>query len=290
MCICSLQGPLSGAEGARRAETGVVYEILLLLSTRKTQYSKCIFPVHTQLTHGFSHTSVRFSHTAQSTRTSHKEKYGLITSNAIFEHCLKAQPKSASQTHGWPRLSEHWPAGFSFVEFENLQHPLPLLWSRLPFYFILIIFFFLLFFFGGGGGDLCSDLLSSYNYSKASGRFLKKKKHLPSVFFSVREHSTYSTWDLCRNRWQTHTTSHTKMKLVLMQKCTIKILNKIFCFCMLLILLRAVFAEPVCVFGSRLLTWKPKFCFLHMSWGNNLEKDVQMILFDKTKSDWAIIC
>lgn len=70
--------------------------------------------------------------------------------------------------------------------------------------------------------------ISSHDYSRPNVHFLKSTTKCLFKCGSIRHIQPRSSSK------RTHTTHHTKMKLVLMQKCTIiliKILNKIFCFC-----------------------------------------------------------
>lgn len=142
---CVVQGAIPGAEGDRRAEAGVVHQILLLLSTNAYKHTGTHIHIQ-QLQVHFISTSLLLIHICLLPRLKHTHTHTnrepwkqTNTSTDIwahhqqghFKHCLKAQPKSASQTHAWPLL-RHWPAGSCLYSLE-CRHMFCFFKGRLPF-------------------------------------------------------------------------------------------------------------------------------------------------------------
>lgn len=123
---CVVQGAIPGAEGDRRAEAGVVHQILLLLSTNAYKHTDTHIHIQ-QLQVHFISTSLllihicllpRLKHTHTHTQTenlenrqTHQQTYGLITSKAISNIASKLNQKV---------LLKHMPDLFSDIGLPDL--------------------------------------------------------------------------------------------------------------------------------------------------------------------------
>ena len=176
-------------------------------NTSPSEHNYTHWHTHTQQlqVHFLVYSSLLLIHIRCFPHTTHTQIYGLITSKAISNIASKLNQKVLLK-HMPDLFSEHRPVGSCLYSLKCLH----ILFFKAVFLFLNATF----------------ALISSHDYSRQTYIFLKSTTKCLWVW----KHSTYSIKILLK---RTHTTHHTKMKLVSMQKCMIILLNKlnkIFCF------------------------------------------------------------